>query len=157
MEDLQYVPPKEQDLLLSDVREQDLKQSIAHELGIPFMSESSGEALLPIEGILFGHNFRPFVCLHVRRKSISRNVFFLVDTGSPHTYLSRTTVEALGISDSIPEGFIATIHGENMYVNLSPANSHYTDINIIGSDFLSRKKIFLEVDYVNLVVRMRAL
>ena len=157
MEDEQHVSPKEQDLLLSDVREQDLKQSIAHELGIPFMSEASGEALLPIEGILFGHNFRPFVCLHVRRKTVNRNVFFLIDTGSSHTYLSKTTVEALSIKDSIPEGFIATIHGENMYVNLSPSSSHYTDINIIGSDFLSRKKIFLEVDYENLVVRIRKL
>src|SRR5690242_2645625 len=154
MEDSRHISPNQQDLLLTDVRESDLKLSIATELGQPFLSDSIDDPKWPLEGILFGHNYRPFVCMQVRRKLVSKNVFFLVDTGSPHTYLSITTINALGMKDAIPDNFSAEVHGVKVNVNMSPLDSHYRDINVLGSDSLSRHKAFLEVDYVKLEVRI---
>lgn len=154
MEDDQYVSPKQQDLLLTDVKEEDLKLSIASELNIGFLSEPSDSPKWPLEGILFGHNYRPFVCMQVKRKSITKNVFFLVDTGSPHTYLSKTTIDALGVQDVIPENFSVDIHGIKANVNMSPIGSHYQDINVLGSDSLSRHRLVLQADYVNLIVKI---
>lgn len=148
MEDKEYISPKEQDLLLSDVKEINLRKEIAYALSVDFLSEAEGEPQWPVEGILFGHNYRAFVNMHVQIKKRPIHVFFLIDTGSPHTYLSNTTIQKLGIIDSVPESFKATIHGIIMpTVHLSPLNSHYSDINIIGTDFLSRKSFRLEVDY----------
>lgn len=156
MEDIQYVPPRQQDLLLTDVKEEDLKYSIATELGVEFLSQPIEEPKWPLDGILFGHNYRPFVCMQVKRKSISRNVFFLVDTGSPHTYLSATTIDALGIKDVVPDNFSVEVHGVKVNVNMSPIKSQKgQDINVLGSDSLSRHKAFLEVDYTKLEVRIR--
>lgn len=148
MEDKEHIPPEEQDLLLSDVKEINLKKEIAYALGKDFLSEPEEDPVWPVEGILFGHNFRAFVNMQVKVKKKSLNVFFLIDTGSPHTYLSNTTIKELGIVDSVPESFKATVHGIVMpTVHLSPLNSHYSDINIIGTDFLSRKSFRLEIDY----------
>lgn len=154
MEDTHYVSPRQQDLLLTDVREEDLRLSIASELEVEFLSEPKGGPAWPLKGILFGHNYRPFVCMHVERKDKRLNVFFLVDTGSPHTYLSKATIEALGLRDFVPENFSLKIHGINTNVNMSPITSHYKDINVLGSDSLSRHKAFLEVDYDKLEVRI---
>jgi len=39
-------------------------------------------------------------------------------------------------------------------VYLSPTTSHYSDINIIGTDFLSRKSLHLEIRYGTAAVKL---
>ena len=65
------------------------------------------------------------------------------------------TVKALSITEVISESFRARIHGIVMpMVYLSPKNSHYSDINIIGTDFLSQKSCHLKVEYGPAIVRI---
>lgn len=147
MEDKEYIPPSDQDLLLSDVKEDDLRSGVSLALEETYLDVVSEEPSWPVKGILFGHNSRPFVCFYVKIKTKSIKVFFLVDTGSPHTYLSGSTMNALGV-DSVPSSFRSTIHGVFMPATyISPSNSHYSDINIIGADFLNRGQFQLQLDY----------
>lgn len=149
MEDTQYVPPEKQDILLTDVKEEDLRKSISVDLGVAFLSETDHSPTWPVQGILFGPNYRPFISLQVMFKKKTLNVFFLVDTGSPHTYLSMTTIETFSVSDYVPESLRVKIHDLEviMPVHVCPRNSHYADINILGADFLSRNHMAIHIDY----------
>lgn len=60
----------------------------------------------PVQGTVYGLNNRLVVCLvcrRVKRPAATVNVWFLVDTGSNPTYLSKKTIEALiGPDDPFP-------------------------------------------------------
>lgn len=65
---------------------------------------------------------------------------FLVDTGAPLTYFTKKTIEVLHLdtADHIQIG-------ESQRVNFQPSTSHFDDINLLGTDFLS--SCILTVDY----------
>lgn len=140
--------PRDVDVLLIDVGERELRTDIAREFATEFLAEADPEASphWPITGIVYGRYFRVMVELTVTRRNMARRVFFLLDTGSPFTYLSPTTLQALGFNDSLPESFQASVH-EQMTVYSSPQTSHFKDINMLGSDFLRGEKCQLAVDY----------
>lgn len=153
MEDQEYIHPSEQDILLTDVKEEDLKTGIANALDVSFLEETTDLPSWPVEGILFGHNSRPFVCMYMKIKAKCIKVFFLVDTGSPHTYVSETTMNALGASAA--SGFRSTIHGVFLpSTYTSPNNSHYADINILGADFLNRGEFKVELNYGSATIKL---
>lgn len=150
-----FIDPKKEDILLSDVKEADLQTSIAQASEIDFLSVSSGAPSWPISGIIFGPNQRPFVNLVVARKNRQVNVFFLVDTGSPNTHISMRTMEGLGLSDPVPETITGTIQGLPMSaISLSPLNSHYSDLNVLGTNFLVVARVKMIIDYYSLSVRL---
>ncbi|KAG0640999.1 hypothetical protein HOY80DRAFT_956322 [Tuber brumale] len=71
-------------------------------------------------------------------------VIFLVDTGSPRTYLSAQTSDLFSIP-AIREDTPAHIRiaGRQHRVFRAPQHSHLVDINILGSDFLDAHEISL--------------
>ncbi len=76
-------------------------------------------------------------------------VTFLVDTGAPMTYLSAEALRALA---SIPRGTLsrvvdALVHGTVHRLVISPPQSHYSDVNILGIDFLQASHLRLEVGF----------
>ncbi|KAG7351508.1 hypothetical protein IV203_010868 [Nitzschia inconspicua] len=68
------------------------------------------------------------------------NVIFLCDTGAPNTYLCEETLNTmLGNPEHTPSSM--RIHLANfpaVEAHLSPPNGHYTDVNVIGMDLLSK-------------------
>jgi hypothetical protein len=84
------------------------------------------------------------VNLLARRKNTKmyRNVLFMVDTGSPYTFLSKTAMEAMigNNAANIPSIMKLEIHGENAIIcHLSPPEKHFADVNLLGMDFLEMK------------------
>jgi hypothetical protein len=75
------------------------------------------------------------------------NVFCIVDTRSPYTYISLATIHALGVEDGFNSSVKAVIHGLPMSAYVSSRDKHFPDINLIGSDFLRRANTLLSIDF----------
>ena len=101
------------------------------------------------------HEHILYLCLQVRRGSSSVWVFFLHDTGSPYTYLSPSTMEALGFSDNLPTSATVYIHGRPHEVTPSPQDKHFADLNLLGGDYLYKVNATVELNYDMLTVTMR--
>jgi hypothetical protein len=80
------------------------------------------------------------VCRRVSFKN-AINIIFLVDTQSPVTYLSAAAYKALSGKESIiPESLHIQIQVEDVLMTfLSPKNSHFSDVNVLGMDFLAEQ------------------
>jgi hypothetical protein len=78
------------------------------------------------------------------------NVFFLVDTGSPCSYLCKEAMDALigrELDYQLDELSIViqTTAAKLMQMNLSPTPSHFQDVNVIGMDFLDRNDLSMDM------------
>ncbi len=142
--------PDHFDVLLGDIDEEDLRTEIAEELGIDFLSNATSPPRLPVHGFLFGRHSRPMVSLSVERRTRAVNVFFLVDTGSPYTYLSPASLNELGFKDSLPNSFQPKVHGVKLTAYTSPQDKHFKDLNILGSDFLRLIRGHVSLNYEDL-------
>ncbi len=152
---MSYIDPAAETMLLTDVKEADLRLSVAQALDTDFLSIACDPPTWPVSGILFGPNHRPFVNLIVRRKNRAVNVFFLFDTGSPNTHISTSTMAALGISENIPDTITGSIHDVPLSaISLSPLDSHYADLNVLGANFMVAARGKFTADYKSLGVSL---
>ena len=78
MEAEKYIAPELEDILLSDVKEEDLKTTIAGLLGVEYLSDTTEQPMWPQTGIILDKNSRVLVNLIVERSGRKKNVFFLV-------------------------------------------------------------------------------
>ena len=156
MEPRDFIPPLSYDVLLNDVKHNDLIGPVAERLGIEYLSEQSDVPCQKVvEGILYGTNCRPMVNLVVSSKKHRKNinVIFLVDSGSPCLYLCQPAMEALGFSDHIPKTFSMVFNGTVYEAVMSPLvledgkGGHFSELNLIGATFLSKSKAKLLIDY----------
>ena len=163
MEPRGYIPPSQYDVLLSDVKHNDLVGPISHRLGIKYLEQRlDSVSQYIVEGVLFGTNCRPMVNLVVSSKRFKKqvNIIFMVDTVSPCLYVCQNAMESLGFSDSIPETFDLMFRGKAHQAVLSPMKSpcgeegRYHDINLIGATFLSKTCAKLDFDYGSNSVKM---
>lgn len=153
---VRFTRPYDFDVLLNDIHESDL-HLIAQMNGLAYLNVSDEPMpTYPVEGMIVGGHRRLMVNLMVRaRRSAGnpyRNVVFLIDTGSPYTFLSRTAMEALigeGTShDDVPAAMRLEVHGSpSMICYTSPRDKHFADINLLGTDFLEMKGIQLQMDW----------
>lgn len=136
-------------VLLLDMGMEDLKAGVAKMLGKGYLSPAAQDDIhWPIGGYLYGRNDRPMVNVVLGRRNAGRNdrlvnVFCLVDTGSPTTFLSLDTLEAMGAFAS--QRARISLHGEDMLVNVS--SGHFREFNLIGADFMRKTRTRLQIDY----------
>ena len=152
MDDPDYIAPSVQDLLLTDVTQDILNNRIAPELGVCYLSPSEAENVsFPVTGIMFGLNRRLMVNLLVRRKVSHKflNIPFLVDTGSPVSYLCDEAISALiGIDNALPKFINVCVQGDQVLeCHLSPQDGHFHDVNVIGMDFLATHRLSIKICY----------
>ena len=145
-----FLKPSDFDVVLNDINETDL-YLIGEMEGVLYLNVSTSQPIFPVERIVMGMNRRYMVNLLARRKNTQhfRNVFFMVDTGSPYTFISKTTMEAMVRPDSsIPSMIKLEIQGEtSMICYLSPPDKHFADVNLLGMDFLEMKGAHLITDW----------
>mmetsp|Transcript_27107 Transcript_27107/g.44221 ORF Transcript_27107/g.44221 Transcript_27107/m.44221 type:complete len:255 (+) Transcript_27107:87-851(+) len=155
MDDEHYIYPRLADFLLTDVQHDDLRD-LSVMFGLPFLGKTA-TGTFPVEGVVHGPYHRlmlPLSCQWIRKvgeisKQKVLSVMFLLDTGSPYTYLASETIEALTSSrDGIPGFIVTSIQGQPpTRCFLSPLASHFSDVNVLGSDFLDAANINLSVSY----------
>jgi hypothetical protein len=150
-DDVKFLKPFDFDVLLSDINEGDL-YLIAEMEGAPYLNISSTQKpIFPVEGLVMGMNRRYMINLSVRRKNTKhfKNVVFMVDTGSPYTFLSLTAMKAMvGPGENIPSIMKLEIQGKaSVICYLSPSDKHFADVNLLGMDFLEMSRSNLITDW----------
>ncbi|KAI9872107.1 MAG: hypothetical protein M1830_002057 [Pleopsidium flavum] len=134
--DAEVVGANDFDVLITDITDQLLRSEIAELAGIKYLekaTEADSKEKVDVGcGFLYGRKFRPIFPCVVSWKDQARWVFFIVDSGAPLTYLSSQTAEVLGIHRGPAP---VTIAGYTHAAHISPAGSHFADINILGYDY----------------------
>ena len=147
MEPRDFIPPSTYDVLLSDIKHDDLIGPIAERLEVQYLQPTNPNTIS--SGILYGTNCRPMVSLPIASKKFQKfiNVIFLVDTGSPCLYLSQQAMVALGFKDHMPQTFDVLCADMIFEAVMSPRKGHYCDLNLIGSTFLKKARANLCINY----------
>ena len=159
-----YIAPDQQDLMLTDITSEILhsnKCTVSIGRGNEYLSEASPFPLeWPATGVIYGYNQRLMISLPCRRGRPDRgykvlNVFFLVDTGSPCSYLCQEAMTALigNPTCALPEQLSVVIQDESfqMAFHMSPlgtkeAPGKFHDVNVLGMDFLQLANLCLTID-----------
>jgi hypothetical protein len=143
-----YIPPSMQDMLLTDIKTKDLNV-IAIAMNLEYLGPASFPGSFPVVGEIWAPNDRLMVNLVCRRETTSnspaRNIIFLIDTGSPFTYLCENAMETLIAKPNanIPQTLKVNIHSEKALItHISPKTSHFADVNVLGMDFLRQNGVF---------------
>jgi hypothetical protein len=149
-----YIKPSLQDLLLTDITAEELL-NIAESLGVEYLGKAEFPGTFPVNGSVEGMNKRLMVNLVCKRQSrnptIAINIIFLIDTGSPVSYLSEKAMQVL-LSENvhIPESVKVCIHTERVIqCHRSPKDKHFANVNVLGTDFFVENGITLVGDYVH--------
>jgi hypothetical protein len=107
----------------------------------------------PASGFIYGNNKRLMVslsCCREKKDSKPINIIFLIDTSSPNSFLSEKAMEALVGNPGCNIGMTmpAMIHSDTVITcHLSPRDKHFSDVNVLGMDFLSENSLSLIMDY----------
>ena len=156
MFDAQY-SPLEFDVLLTDVHGRDLRHDISNRLGVVYLSEcENNQTARNVNGIIWGPHNRLFIPLKVSiGTERMRNVHMIVDTGSPQTYLCGDVFSSFNRLITNPRDAISiNINGSRINVLESPAQSHFNDVNLLGSDYLQVVNGTLTIDYGNKILNL---
>ncbi|GAX13086.1 hypothetical protein FisN_17Hu013 [Fistulifera solaris] len=156
-----YIAPDQQDLMLIDItstilHSKECTASIGR--GNQYLSRAKSFPLeWPATGVVYGYNKRLMISLPCRRRGPNNkvlNIFFLVDTGSPMSYLCREAMTAL-IGDptrNVPAQLFVAVQNESFYMPffMSPLGTkevpgHFRDANVLGMDFLQRAGLCMTV------------
>ncbi|KAI9096246.1 hypothetical protein DFS34DRAFT_160611 [Phlyctochytrium arcticum] len=142
-----YIKPDLQDLLLTDITAKELRV-IAEAMEVDYLGPAAFPGTFPAAGEIWDPNHRLMVSLVCRRRTAkeapARNVIFLIDTGSPSTYLCQAAMEAvIGKGSHLPQSVRVEIQSEKaIMAHLSPKGSHFADVNVLGMDFLAKNRVF---------------
>lgn len=145
------VLPDTYEILITDIKDSDLL-SIGRELGVKRLESITDASAVrfPVYGIMRGISTRMFVPLVVSKRNLSIHVIFLIDTGSPNTYIRTDTLEKLGCQDYIPTDVNVDIQGVTLTVY--PSHSHFDNVDLLGQDFMSCRNVKMVADYRRKVV-----
>jgi hypothetical protein len=148
-----YIKPSLQDILLTDITAEELL-TIAKRLGVDYLGPAAEfPCSFPKSGKIHGNNKRLMVSLSCRREGNNSkpiNIIFLIDTSSPNTFLSDKAMEALVGKPGCNIGptMDVMIHSKKVTTcHLSPHDKHFSDVNVLGMDFLSDNMLSLSIDY----------
>jgi hypothetical protein len=149
-----YIKPSLQDLLLTDIDSKELR-TIAAAMELEYLGPAASfPGSFPVEGTIWAPNHRLMVNLACRRRTKSDsptcNVIFLVDTGSPVTYLCQEAMEALTLKkySNLPQTLFVKIHSEKaIQTHISPRDSHFADVNVLGMDFIVKNRVYPRLDF----------
>ena len=131
--------------LLLDLRSKDLHEKVSKQLKIKYLSESPYTELKEVNGITFGPYLRVIISLPVTVKQKTKNVHFILDTGSPKTFVCEEVFESFNIFTSRTGIGTMMINNQPTVVHLSPPDSHFTDTNILGMEYLKVSRANLTI------------
>ena len=151
-----YIDPCMQDMLFTDITQEELS-NIANILGITYLSIATiFPGSFPVTGQIYGSNKRAMVNLICKARdnsSLAINVIFLIDTGSPASYLSEKAMLALvgKPGSNVVRQLPVMIHSTSVIqCHLSPPDKHFADVNVLGADFLFANGITFTLRYKEL-------
>jgi predicted aspartyl protease len=132
----EVVDIKEFDILLTDIKGETIRRIEID--GTKHLSEvtSDDSHSSVLNGVTFGDYSRVLVKAVLTAKGKSLNAIMLVDTGSPYTFLTGETFQALQVNleDEPEDQAFVLVNGQRTKAHLSKA--HFKDVNVLGTNFL---------------------
>lgn len=143
-----YIKPCLQDVAFTDINSNELKK-IATAMDLEYLGPASFPGSFPAEGRIWAPNHMVNLACCPQTKSNSLNIIFLLVTGSPVTYLSQEAMESLiGNESKLPETLFVKIHTEKaIQTYISPKNSHFAEVNVLGMDFIVENRVYPRLDF----------
>jgi len=152
-EPMSYIPPSCYDVILTDLKHKDLIGDISNELYVKYLEDASDESSLqePVNGIIWGTNYRLVsnMVISSRRHKKQKNIIFVIDTGCPGLFICEKALYKLGFTENVPSQFQVIFRNKTFNAAMSPPDSHFADINLLGGSFLGDVNGKLEVDYAS--------
>jgi len=146
------IPPNEYDVLVSDIDEAELEK-LGERKGIKHLSPGSFDSpAFPVKGYIHGLNNRymiPLICRRSEKPSARIvNVWFLVDTGSPHTFLTEKAVDAIFGPGTTPFRDVdLSIQDENSTIECYLSHDHFEQVNILGTSAMLLLELSIHVNW----------
>lgn len=159
VDDANYLAPCKFDVLLTDVTAAYLAHDLSSLFEVQYLSHLQKDEELvrykkrKVYGSIVGNNKRFLLNLPCRRASARNdpsspkkplpfvNIFFLVETGSPFSFVCSEAMEALcggNKGNPIPNCMnVELLTGNHLELHVSPSGSHFEDINLLGASALS--------------------
>lgn len=137
------------DIPLLDIHSREIREVISKKLKIKYLSDSNHTEVKEANGTMFGPYFRIFVSLPVKIKHEVKNVHFLVDTGSPKTFICKEVYGSFKATTLNSSAHRVLINNNPTIALLPPINSHFTDVNLLGTEYLKTFDARLIVDFEN--------
>src|SRR6266498_4020162 len=142
-------PADKYDILLTDVNSTDIHEEISKKLNIEYLSNSYSAELEEVNGIIFGLNYRIFLSLPVKVKKETKNIHFLLDTGSPRTYICEEALNSFKATIVNRTYKTVLVNNRPIIVLPPPSGSHFTDVNVLGMDYLQTFHAKVTMDFEN--------
>ena len=148
------------DVLISDVKPEDLPGRISVALQTPYLADMETRAN-PVNGIVFNTRdvkLRVLVTLPVSARGRSVAAHFILHTGAPRTYIALSVLEALKLPEISMYSEVVRLNGVKMAMGVSDTErvscdggettqpNQFTGLNILGMDFMDSADVKLEID-----------
>jgi hypothetical protein len=149
MFDVKY-SPTDFDVLLTDVHSHELHHDISKMLGTTYLGDATSDDVNEASGIVWGPHNRVFIAAIVKigKENKIKHVHFLVDTGSPFTYICDEVLQSFKKTISNPNNpFSVRINNKPITALISPEDKHFKDMNILGTDFMKTFKCVLNINF----------
>lgn len=121
-------------LFVPDIEPHDLSNRISNILGVSYLSDNFSY-VWPVHGKVFGHRVLFTIPVSIAEKSV--NVHFILDTGSPTTFIAEDVLQTLN-SDWPSKYTNPKINGVEVEARASNKEKYFQGLNILGMNFLSR-------------------
>ena len=149
----EYLYPVDMFNLLIGLNSKDLHEQVSERLGIKYLSDSSRKELKEATGIIFGPHLSIVVSLPVTIEKKTKNVHFVVDTGTPKTYICDEVYKSFkvfipGSPSSRP--YTILLNDVPTLVHLPPINSNFTEVNVLGTEFLKLTGYVIVLDRIDI-------
>ncbi|RGB39569.1 hypothetical protein C1646_664506 [Rhizophagus diaphanus] len=142
-----YNNPRDFDILLPDIDAEDIYEIIPKKLNVKYLSEVPNELDGNITGIIYGPYLRLFFATTIRIKNMIKMVIFLINIGSPTTFISGEVLRSFGIEMADPVNDYIDVNINNRRVQAMMSHSHFENICIIGMSFLNANKVGFHTFY----------
>lgn len=136
-------------ILLLDLTHKHLVELVSGSLNQPYLVPYQNKSKVAV-GKLFGSHARPMICLPVqalRRNVGPMSVHFLIDTGSPATFISKKAL--LTIFDVKDLSLLPTT-GVDIWgtkISISQSTAHWEGINLLGANYLRKAQLAFQCIY----------
>ncbi|RIA84248.1 hypothetical protein C1645_667464, partial [Glomus cerebriforme] len=137
------------DILLTDVNSTNIHEEISKKLNIEYLSDSHSVELEETNGIIFGINYRIFISLPVKIKKETKNIHFFLDTGCPRTFICKEAFSSFK-ETVVNKTYKTVLVNNRLIVTIQPPpDSHFTNVNILGMDYLQTSHTKVTMDFEN--------
>lgn len=170
------------DVLLSDVKPDDLPGKISDFLKVAYLSDTNEIGKWPLYGkVVTTHKpagiapskLRVFFTMPVAARGKAVNVHFIFDTGAPRTYIAKSVLDALAVPEASIGGEIFKFNGIKWSdINISDSQTithtvsvhgevvneegpcHFVGLNVLGMDLMDRINAKLVIDMKEMVAEL---